>query len=129
MRLPQSAALASLAFLLVSQPVSAATMGATSRASLQIIVSVAPRIQISDAAQVDSSATRTLCVQSNTPGQAYKITAIDALGNNLGTVPMPAASLCQGDGALDASNFLKSAGAELSATSSSGQLTLLIAPQ
>ena len=125
MRLPQIEFMACLAYCLVPGTLSAAPIGATSRSSVQIVASVAPRVQITGAGADDA-----LCLKANAPAESFSIAAADQSGSDLGTIAIAPLSSCQGARTLDQKNLLEIASSQSRARASgSGQLTLLITPQ
>ena len=123
MWLPRNAFWTACLPVLLMPSVSAAPMGASSRATVQIVASVAPRVQITGSTQIDGTTTSALCIESNAPDGFYSVTAVDGSGVALGTVAtIPASSLCQ-SGIPSDSTLLKVA------ASSDSPATLLIAPE
>lgn len=123
MRLPTIAfPVACLPALLQPQAVAAAPMGASSRESVQIVASVAPRIQISGAAQLPGSGSDALCLQSNAPSYSYSVTAVDGSG---ATMAIPASSSCESGQASSQALLTKLA----ASAGSADAVTLLIAPE
>lgn len=125
MKLLEAEFMACFACCLVPGALSAAPIGATSRSSVQIVASIAPRVQITGARADDA-----LCVNANAPAESFSVTAADESGADLGTIAIAPASSCQGSRKLDEKNLLEIASLRSRARASGpGQLTLLITPQ
>ena len=96
MRLPEIALLTCLASSLAPEALNAEPMGATSRTSIQIVASVAPRFQVTDAYSLamPKRGQSQFCIQSNAPAEAYSLISVDGEKRSVATVS--SSTLCKG---------------------------------
>jgi hypothetical protein len=96
MRLPGIAMSVCFPYCLISAVSSAEPMGATSRASVQIVASVAPRILISEVSHPALEAGADgLCIQANSPVQSYSVISVDSSGVQRPLAAVSESRLCR----------------------------------
>lgn len=128
MRLPAIAIAAGLQLSLSPQMLTAEPMGTTSRATVQIIASVAPRIAVASPTTV-SDETQALCLTSNASEGSYAITAVNGEGTEI-SLESAEAALCHESGSLNGGSVLRLAGAPSVAAGQDGApLLLMVAAQ
>jgi len=96
MRLPRvTLSIACVMTVLPLQSLNAEPMGQTSRTTVQIVASVAPRILISELSdpplQTDGDR---LCIRANSPVQSYSVTSVDGSGVQRPVAAASASPLC-----------------------------------
>jgi len=125
MRLPRvTLSIACVMTVLPLQSLNAEPIGETSRTTVEIMASVAPRIQMTGVAATGGTADQTLCVKSNTADGSYSILALDQFGTAVGVLTtVPGSSSCETGSLVSGSNPLKLAGR------AGAPATLLISPQ